>query len=385
VQVSPLEVNALSLEELRTHRSTKWRDFPLNVLPLHVAEMDFPVAQPIRELLAQMVLDSDLGYLGSVPEVGASFAEFSRQRWDWEIDANQVRISTDVGVGVVEVLRLFTKPGDRVLVNSPIYHNFYTWIAETHLTKVDVPFTETDSGWAFDMVAIENEYRTGIKVHMLCSPHNPLGRVYGREELQKLAMLAQEYGVTVISDEIHAPLTYAESEFIPFLSLGPVAESVGVTITAASKAWNIAGLKCAIIVTQNEKMNEKLRELPPAMHYRASLLGAFATAKAFEAGGEWLDSTMKTLDENRHFLKDLLKKNIPEVKYRVPNSSYLAWMDFSALGLGDNPTKVLLERGRVAFNGGHTFGPHTGQFVRLNFATSHSILTEAVARMVKAL
>lgn len=383
--MSPLEVHAFSLEELRTHRSTKWRDFPIDVLPLAVAEMDFPIAQPIRELLSEMVSHSDLGYLGSVPEIGISFAEFSRQRWGWGVDPSQIRIATDVGVGVVEVLRLFTKPDDRVLVNSPIYHNFYTWIAETHLTKVDVPFTETDSGWAFDMAEIENEYRSGIKVHLLCSPHNPLGRVYGREELQKLALMAQEYGVIIISDEIHAPLTYAESEFVPFLSLGPVAESVGVTITAASKTWNIAGLKCAIIVTQNETMNRRLKALPSAMHYRASLLGAFATAKAFEEGGEWLGSAMKTLDANRYFLQDLLKENIPEIKYRVPNSSYLAWLDFSALGLGDNPTAVLLERGRVAFNAGHTFGPHMGQFVRLNFATSQSVLTEAVNRMVKAL
>jgi len=381
----PLKVNALPLEELRTHRSAKWRDFPLDVLPLPVAEMDFPIAQPIQELLLEMVSHSDLGYLGPIPEIGTSFAGFSRQRWGWGVDPDQVRIGTDVGVGVVEVLRLFTKPGDRVLLNSPIYHNFYTWIAETNLKKVDVPFVETDSGWMLDMAAIEKEYRSGIKVHLLCNPHNPLGRVYGCEELRQLALMAQEYGVTVISDEIHAALTYAESEFIPFLSLGPIAESVGVTITAASKAWNIAGLKCAIIVTQSERMNEKLQGLPSALHYRASLLGAFATAKAFEKGGEWLDSVLETLDENRYFLQDLLAEKIPEIKYRVPNCSYLAWLDLSALGLGENPTAVLLERGRVAFNAGHTFGPQTGQFVRLNFATSQSVLIEAVERMVKSL
>ena len=201
----------------------------------------------------------------------------------WVVDPNQVSIVADVGVGVVEVLRLFTKPGDRVLLSSPIYHNFYTWIAETHLTKVDVPFVETDSGWTLDMAAVETAYRTGIKVHLLCNPHNPLGRIYARDELVQIALLAQEYGVIVISDEIHAPLTFAESEFIPFLSLGPIAESVGVTITAASKAWNIAGLKCAIIITQGAVMDERLKSLPPATHYRASL-GGFATATAFAQG-----------------------------------------------------------------------------------------------------
>jgi cystathionine beta-lyase len=383
--MSSLEINALSLEELQTHRSEKWREFPKDVLPLPVAEMDFPIAGPIRELLLEMVAHSDLGYLGPIPEMGEAFAKFSWQKWGWGVDPQQVRIATDVGVGVVELLRLFTNPGDRVLLNSPIYHNFYTWIIETHLAKVDVPFAETDSGWILDMASIENEYRSGIKVHMLCNPHNPLGRVYSREELLQLALLAEKYGVIIISDEIHAPITYPEAEFVPFLSLGPVAESVGVVVTAASKAWNIAGLKCAIVLTQNKLINDQLKELPSAMHYRASILGAFATARAFEQGNEWLDSVMKTLDFNRYFLQDLLRKKLPEVKYRVPDSSYLAWLDFSALGLGDNPAATLLERGRVAFNAGHAFGPQTGQFVRLNFATSRSVLTEAVDRIVKAL
>jgi cystathionine beta-lyase len=383
--MSALEVHAPVLEEMRTHRSAKWRDFPSDVLPLHVAEMDFPIAQPISDLLIEMILHSDLGYLGPIPEMGKSFAAFSQQRWGWEIDSDQVRLVTDVGVGVVEVLRLFTTPGDRVLLNSPIYHNFYTWVSETHVTKVDVPFVESESGWTLDMLAIEKEYRSGIKVHLLCSPHNPLGRIYSREELLQLALLAHEYGVTIISDEIHAPLTYAETEFIPFLSLGHVAESVGVTITAASKAWNIAGLKCAIIVTQNEKMHEKLKSLPLAGHYRASLLGGFATATAFESGAGWLDAAVKTLDVNRYFLQDLLVKRIPEVKYRLPDCSYLAWLDFSALNLGENPAATLLKRGRVAFNAGSSFGPLTSQFVRLNFATSQLVLTEAVDRIVKAL
>jgi cystathionine beta-lyase len=383
--MSAYQVIGLSLAELRTHHSDKWRSFPEDVLPLPVAEMDFPVAEPIIKLLQEMVLHSDLGYLGAIPEMAQSFAGFSKRSWDWLIDPDQVRIATDVGVGVVEVLRVFTEPGDRVLLSSPIYHNFYNWIDETHLRKVDVPFIQADAGWIIDFQAIESEYRSGIKVHLLCSPHNPLGRVYTRSELTHLANLAQEYGVVIISDEIHAPLTYRETAFIPFLSLGAVAEAVGITITAASKAWNIAGLKCAIILTQNERMNQKLKRLPLAVHYRASLLGAFASAMAYDQGGEWLNAAINTLDTNRYFLHDLLIKNIPEIKFQLPNSSYLAWLDLSALGLGENPAAVLLERGRVAFNAGYTFGPQTGQFVRLNFATSQAILTEAVERITKAL
>ena len=383
--MADVEVRALSPEEMRTHRSEKWHDSPADVLPLPVAEMDFEIAQPIRDLLTEMVARSDLGYLGSIPELGISFAKFAKSRWQWSIDPQQIHTVTDVGVGVVEVVRLFTKPGDKVLLSSPIYHNFYTWIKETGVEKVDVPFLQNENGWHIDFEGIEKAYKSGIKVHLLCSPHNPIGRVYLKEELVQIAQLAHEHGVIVISDEIHAPLTFAESTFIPFLTLGPVAQEVGVTITAASKAWNIAGLKCAIIVTQSEAMDKKLSALPPATHYRASLLGAFATATAFADCEPWLDAVLKKLDGNRQFLKKLLSQKLPTVGYRIPECSYLAWIDLSSLNLGENPTKIFLEKGKVAFNAGQTFGPQSSQFTRLNFATSQDVLSEAVNRMMQAL
>lgn len=381
----PIDVTAFALDELRTHRSEKWREFPGDVLPLPVAEMDFPVALPIRELLMEMVTRSDLGYLGPIPEIALAFENFAKNRWGWVLDPNQIHIVTDVGVGVVEVLRLFTSPGDRVLINTPVYHNFNTWIQETKLEKVDVPFVQEGQGWILDFEAVEEAYRNGVKAHLLCSPHNPLGYVYSKSELLKIAHLAREYSVIVISDEIHGPLTFSESTFIPFLSLGDEAESVGIVVTAASKAWNIAGLKCAMIVSQSPVMDALLKKLPIASHYRASLLGAFATAKAYSDGEEWLESVMRSLDFNRYLLRDLLEKKIPEIKYQVPSCTYLAWLDLEALNLGRNPSQVLLDRGRVALSPGKAFSPHTSNFVRLNFATSPEILTEAVNRMVVAI
>lgn len=383
--MSPIEVKAFSLDELRTHRSEKWREFAPDVLPLPVAEMDFPVARPIRDLLLEMVSRSDLGYLGSIPEVALAFEGFAKRRWDWVLDPNQVHIVTDVGVGVVEVLRLFTNPGDRVLISTPVYHNFNTWIHETHLEKVDVPFVHDGEKWCLDLLAVEEAYRSGVKAHLLCSPHNPIGFVYSKPELLKIAELAKEHSVIVISDEIHGPLTYAEATFVPFLSLGEAAESVGIVITAASKAWNIAGLKCAIVVSQGPKMDSLLKKLPAATHYRASLLGGFATAAAYAEGEDWLDGLLKTLDTNRYFLRDLLDKKIPQIKYQVPQCTYLAWLDLEPLNLGRNPSQILLERGRVALSPGKAFSPQALNFVRLNFATSPEILTEAVDRMVVAI
>lgn len=389
MHMSDHHVSAPNLAELQSHRSEKWRGFASDVLPLPVAEMDFPVAAPIRDLLTQMVATSDLGYLGAIPELGLGFAHFAKSRWNWEVDPLQVRAATDVGVAVVEILRVFTNPGDAILLSSPVYHNFYNWINETKLHLVDVPFErvgdESANPWEINWDGIEKAYAADLKVHILCSPHNPLGRIYTKEELLRIVALAKKYNVLIISDEIHAPLTFKDKTFIPMLNLGADAEAVSITVTAASKGWNIAGLKCAIIISQNEVMSAKLATMPLAVHYRASLLGGFATAIAFAEGEVWLDSVLENLDHNRHMIKDLLSSQLPSVRYHIPDNSYLAWLDLEALNLGEDPSITLLEKGRVAFNAGHTFGKQCSQYVRLNFATSPTIITEAIHRISRAI
>ena len=378
-----------NLDELKKLHSSKWLRYPTEVLPMHVAEMDFEVDPGVRAVLAEMVAKSDLGYLDVIPELGLGFQKFAAERWGWNVDPLQVRAATDVGVAIVEILRVFTQPGDSILISSPVYHNFYTWINETKLNKIDVPFERTgddsQNPWVINWDGIEKAYASGIKVHLLCSPHNPLGRIYSKEELLRLVALAKRYQVLIISDEIHAPLTYKGNTFTPILSLGVDAEMVSVSVTAASKGWNIAGLKCAIIVSQSEVMNKRLNELAPAMHYRASLLGGFATAVAFAEGGVWLDTVIENLDHNRHMIRELLSSQLPSVRYHIPDNSYLAWLDLEALKLGEDPSVTLLEKGRVAFNAGHTFGKQSSQYVRLNFATSPTIITEAIHRIARAI
>jgi cystathionine beta-lyase len=386
--MSDHQFSAHNLAELHTHRSEKWRGFPNDVLPLPVAEMDFPVAEPIKAILAEMVAHSDLGYLGPIPELALGFKKFAAERWNWNVDEKQVHAATDVGVAVVEILRVFTQPGDSILISSPVYHNFYTWINETKLTLVDAPFERTGdeatNPWVINWGSIEKAYVSGIKVHLLCSPHNPLGFIYTKQDLLKIVALAKKHNVLIISDEIHAPLTFPGETFVPMLSLGADAESVSVTVTAASKGWNIAGLKCAIIISQNAEMNSKLANLAPAMHYRASLLGGFATAVAFAEGTLWLDTVIAQLDHNRHLIKKLLAEKLPTVRYHIPQNSYLAWLDVESLQLGVDPSVTLIEKGRVAFNPGHAFGKQCDQYVRLNFATSPEIITEAIDRIARA-
>lgn len=378
------------LEELRTHKSEKWRAFPADVLPLPVAEMDFPVAQPIRDALKEMVDKSDLGYLGLIPEMGTAFAGFAERRFGWRPDPSQIRIAADVGVGIVETLRVITNHGDSIMINSPVYPNFYTWANETHLKIVDVPLSRGNeeingSLWHLDWDGIESAYQSGLKVHLICNPHNPLGRVYTREELLRLVDLAKKNNVIIISDEIHAPLTFAEQSFTPFMTLGDEARSVGITVTAASKGWNIAGLKCAIIVTEDAAMHERLNAIAPATHYRASLLGAFATVAAFEEGEPWLDKLMAQLDTNRKLVARLVEEKLPKARTHMPHCSYLAWIDFSAYDLGDDPAGYLVENAKVAFVPGVRFGEAFSGYIRFNFATSPEIIEEAINRVAKAL
>ena len=384
--MSDRQLEFLTLAQLATHRSEKWRGFPADVIPLPVAEMDFPVAEPIKKLLHSMVENSDMGYLGSIPELSTTFSGFAKTRWNWVVDPTKVRAATDVGVGVVEVLRVFTNPGDSILVSSPVYQNFYTWINETKLQLVDVPFiynpsTDISMSWVIDWDGIEKAYQSGIRVHLLCSPHNPNGRMYTKQELERFIELALANNVIIISDEIHSPLEYSDHPFTPILTLGDKAAECSLVVTAASKGWSIPGLKCAIIVSGNDRMHERLNSLPPALHYRASIFGAFATAVAFSEGVTWLDTVIEQLDSNRHLVAALLKEHLPEVIYNPPQHSYLAWLDLSALNLGVDPGATILEKSKVAFNSGHIYGQQWNQFVRLNFATSPEIISKAITQI----
>ena len=378
-------VRALALDELRKRKSSKWRQYPSDVLPLPVAEMDFPIAPAVKASLQDMLDRSDTGYLGAFPELFEAFAKFSKSRWNWQPDSTQIIIATDVSVGIVEVMRTLIKAGDKVMLNSPVYENIWKWIPEVNATLVDVPLTENELNYKLDLDAIEREYANGVKLHILCSPHNPVGIIYTRSELETIATLAKMYGVIILSDEIHGPLTFNKKDFYPFLSVSDDAKEVGIIITSASKSFNFAGLKCALIITESAMLKEKINAMPPALTLRASLFGAVASTAAYSESDEWLDGVLITLNENRHLVKKLIDTKIPTIKYRIPDFGYLAWLDVSSLGLGSDPAGQILERSKLALNAGILYGPKHSNFVRLNFGTSEEIINQAFDRLVKIL
>lgn len=364
--------------------SSKWRRFPSDVIPMHVAEMDYEVAPEIRQALVEMIEKSDLGYLGPVPEVAQSFAQFAQSRWNWKIDKSKLKLATDVGVAAVEILRKLTIPGDRVLINSPVYSSFQGWIAEVGARAHDVPLIRSGQSWRLDLPGIEKAFAEGVKVYLLCSPQNPVGTIHSKEELHAIAEMAREHDALVISDEIHAPLSW--KEFTPYLALGESAELTGVTITSSSKAWNTAGLKAAFLISQSEKVSGLLSGLPDAMHWRSSLLGAFAMATSFGSATNWLDDTNQKIQANYEFLKAELKQAIPLAQLAAMESTYLAWIDLSAYPL-ENPAAEILRVGRVSLVPGedHGGGEKFRKFVRLNFATSQERIRESVRRMASVL
>lgn len=379
--MSDAKVFAPSLSVLQQRHSSKWRRFPADVLPLHVAEMDFQIAEPIAARIIKMATENDLGYLGPVPEVGLAFEKFASERWDWQINKDYLHLATDVGVAVVEFLRTHAKPGERVIINNPVYMGFHHWLEELNIEPLDVPLVIADGVYTLGLAGIEKAFADGHRFFLLCNPHNPVGRAFSREELTALAALARKYDAIVLSDEIHGPLTYGE--FVPYLSCGEDAEATGVCITSSSKSWNLAGLKIAFLLAQSADVNAMLKELPEAMHWRSSILGAFAMAEAFANGTKWLDSTLETLDENRNHLVAEVARLLPMVSVVFPEAGYLAWLDVSKLGITN---EEIFTKAKVALVPGSELGGAEYEgFARFNFATSKEIITEALERIQRAL
>ncbi|MDG9706473.1 aminotransferase class I/II-fold pyridoxal phosphate-dependent enzyme [Streptomyces sp. DH37] len=361
----------------------KWRTHPEDVLPLWVAEMDVRPAEPVARALTEAVALGDTGYpVGTV--YADALAGFAARRWGWRIRADHTALVPDVMLGAVEVLKLVTGPGDAVVVNPPVYPPFHAFVTHMDRRIAEAPL---GADHRLDLRALESAFARATgggrpAAYLLCNPHNPTGTVHTRAELERVAELAGAYGVRVVSDEIHAPLVLPGADHVPYPSVRGAGDAFA--LLSASKAWNLAGLKAALAVAGPEAA-EDLARMPEEAGHGASHLGVIAHSAALREGGDWLDALLAGLDENRRLLADLLARRLPGVRHRPPQGTYLAWLDCRALGLGDDPAAVFLERGRVALSSGPDFGTGGAGHVRLNLAASPEVLIEAVRRMAAAL
>jgi len=378
----------LSLTDLRARPGAKWQVPGARLLPAWVADMDFPVAEPVREALHGFVEGADYGYPdwpdGASP-LRAAFAERMTERFGWRPDVAHVREFTDVTQAVQAVLHLATERGDGVALHTPAFGPFVRGIERMGRRLVPIPMVDTPSGWTFDLDRFaEDLVNTSCRVLLLVNPQNPTGRAFTRAELRGLADLAEQHGLLVISDEIHSDLTYRPHRHIPFASLDPGTAERTVTLTSASKAFNLAGMRCAIGHIGPAWLRSEFAALPPNLLGSVGLLAAGATLAAWSSGADWLDSVVGYLDRNRTLVANTLAERAPHIRCHLPEATYLAWLDCRELGWGDDPATAFRDLAGVELSPGPSFNPGGDGFVRLNFATPTPLLREILDRLTTA-
>ncbi|MET0480475.1 MAG: aminotransferase class I/II-fold pyridoxal phosphate-dependent enzyme [Mycetocola sp.] len=369
------------IDILRSRTSEKWAEHPEDVLPMFVAEMDYPLAEPIKTALHDAIERGDAGYVASSNPLGEAFRGFARRRWNWDLDEARLLSTADVSMGIVELLRQVTEPGDPVVITPPVYPPFFDLVREAGASVVTVPLTDAGDGLRLDLSGLERAFAGGARAIVLCNPQNPIGHPHSRDDLAALAELAARYDVRVLSDEIHAPLVQPGATFTPYLSVSETARASGFSLHSASKAWNIAGLKCAVLVAEGHEPSGILDRMPYEVSWRTGQFGMLASAAAYAHGEEWLDGVLEAIAGNIRLLDRLLRDHLPEVNWQRPEASYLAWLDFRGCGWGDDPAELILREAKVALSPGPGFGEPGAGFARMNIACSPELLEEAVSRI----
>jgi cystathionine beta-lyase len=351
------------------------------VIAMTIAEMDFAIAPAVTAALREAVDRGDLGYAPRAPRgMNEALAGFARRRLGWEIDPEQVTLVPDVVAGIVEPLRALLRPGDAVALATPAYPPFFAELPRAGFEIAELPI---DRRGDFALEALEAALDAGARALVLVNPLNPSGGVIPRRALARIAELSAEREAWVIADEIHAPLVLPGAVHTPWLEVSDAAREFGIAAVSATKAFNLAGLKAAQLVTASPRARDAVARVGH-LSSLAGLLGVIATEAAFRDGDGWLDAVLAQLAANREALGAALASELPKIEWMPPEGTYLAWLDCRPLGLGDDPAARFLERGRVALSAGLDYGSAGSGFARLNFATSPELLAEGVRRVALA-
>ena len=380
------DVDLLSEADLRAAGSLKWTTFP-EMIGAFVAEMDFGLAPPVRAALDSAL---DRGLTGYLPpqvaaDMSAATAAWYTDAYDWPVPADRVHHVPDVIAAFELAIEKFTPPGSAVIVPTPAYMPFL-FVPQLHGREViEVPGIEVDGRMTMDLEAIGRAFDGGAGMVVLCNPHNPLGTVFRPDELLALAEVVSAKGGRVFSDEIHAPLVYRPGRHVPYASVSAAAASHTITAASASKAWNLAGLKCAQVILSNDADAQAWESFGPWAGHGTSTLGVLANTAAYSAGSPWLEQVRDYLDGNRHLLRDLLAEHAPLARMTLPEGTYIALIDLRAYGLEGDLGEWFREHAGVAMTDGAACGQAAVGHVRFVFALPRPLLREAVARIGRAL
>jgi len=379
--VAAASFDAVDVERLRRRRTVKWTLYGPEVLAAWVAEMDFDVAPVVRTALLEAVDREDFGYVAAdLSDLTNACAAFLSSAYGWTVPPARIFPVADVLAGIGAAFDVFLAPGAGVVVPTPAYPPFFEIVELTGRPAIAAPMLRGPDRDALDLDAIDAALAGGAGGVLLCNPHNPTGRVFTAGELRDLAAVVDRHGARVVADEVHAPLVYPGHRHVPYATVSDAAAAHSVTVTSASKAFNLAGLKCAQVIATNHDDAARWRALRVHEVAGPTPLGIAASTAAYRDGAAWLHELVGYLDANRRALAQLLADAMPGVALHLPQATFLAWLDCAALGL-DDPARFFLDHAYVALSDGPPFGPGCEHFVRLNFATSRALLERIVGAM----
>lgn len=372
----------------RNTKSIKWDLAEEDVLPMWVADMDFEAPEAIREAVIKRAEHGIYGYTKTDDTYYESIINWWKRRHNYELKKEWIRYSPGVVPAVHMLIRSLTEPGDKVIVQTPVYYPFFSAIKCNGCEIVENPLIYKEEKYTMDFEDLEDKVKDSkVKAMILCSPHNPVGRVWTREELAKLGKLCVENNVVVIADEIHCDLVYKENKHITYPSISEEFAQNCVLCIAPSKTFNIAGLQASSVVIANDTLRLKFDKLLRSDgSISPNIFAMEATEAAYNHGEQWLEDLLDYLKENLHFLTDYIQKKLPQLKVIKPEGTYLVWVDCSSLGMSSRELyEFFLKRGKVWFSEGHTFGTGGEGFVRINIACPRYILEEGLERIKNAL
>ncbi|MHB1501010.1 MAG: MalY/PatB family protein [Candidatus Dormibacteria bacterium] len=377
-----------SRAQLERRTGVKWHRDGAAILPAWVADMDFPIAREITAAMQKLISTDDLGYPDPALEeaVRHAFANRVARRHRLVVDPEQVVVVSDVVQAIYLCLMAYTEPGDGVAFLTPAYPPFFGAVADTGRRALVCDLISGPQRYELDLARLRSVVREGdARMILLCNPHNPTGRSFSTAELAGIAEIAIENDLPVVSDEIHADLTLRGSSHVAYGSLGGPAAERSVTLSSASKAFNLAGLRCAVAAFGSEELRQRFARFPRHARGSVSVLGMVAAIAAWERGDGWLATALEVLADNRATLEGWAQEHLGDGALLSPEATYLAWLDLRALGLGDNPAEWLREHARVALSPGPDFGAPGAGHARLNFATTPALLEEILGRISSAL
>jgi cystathionine beta-lyase len=369
----------------RDSDSNKWRKFPPDVLPLWVADMDFASPPAVVAALRARVEHGFFGYLTEQPELREVVADRVAKRYGWRVEPEAVMPLPGVIAGFNLAIRALTKPGEGLLVQTPVYPPILRAAGNHGLTRDGHGLTRgADGRYTMDAHTFATAIRPHTRAFLLCNPHNPVGRLFERRELEAMADACLRRDLWIVADEIHCDLVFDGRQHVPMATLAPEVERRTITLIAPSKTFNVPGLKCAVAVVPNATLRERLTAAVADLVPKINVLGHTAAVAAYREGDDWLEALLRYLQGNRDFLVHEVNEGLPGLRMAAPEATYLAWLDCRDAGLAD-PCTFFLEHAKVALNDGRLFGPGGDGFVRLNFGCPRALLADGLARMRAAL